>query len=41
LKATFDGCMADVSRPLLSVFREMEVVRDVDRFRRRVSTEEE
>jgi hypothetical protein len=37
----FGASRADESRPLLSVFREMEVVRDVDRFRRRGITEEE
>ena len=39
-KRVFGQCRADESRPLLSVFREMEVVRDVDRFRRRGITEE-
>lgn len=37
----FEECWADGSRPLLLVFRKKEVVRDVDRFRRRGITEEE
>ena len=37
----FGQCGADESRSLPLVFREKEVVKDVDRFRRRGITEEE
>ena len=40
-KRVFGQCWADENRPLPLVFREKEVVRDVDRIRPRGITEEE